>query len=371
MRSRSKSNKHKLILLFGIILLLGFVFYKFYIYPKIIFDTLVNKNIGIINEREDLNILLLGIGGGNHEGPNLTDTIILANINPKKNTIKLISIPRDTWVPELKAKINTAYAFGEGKKEGGGLVLAKSVVSRITGQTVDYALRIDFDGFIKAIDMLGGVEVNVENTLDDYEYPITGKENDLCGLPETELEKLSTASSQHEVLPCRYEHLHFDKGLQTMDGESALKFVRSRTAEGKEGSDFARSKRQEKVIEAFKEKFFSVYTIINPVKIIGIIDILKASIDTDIKNEQYDDFIKIAQKLREAKVVSVSLDTGDENINKKGLLINPPIESQYGYQWVIIPAAGVSNYDEIHSFIECFIDESACIELSISPTIPQ
>ena len=68
-----------------------------------------------------------------------------------------------------------------------------------------------------------------------------------------------------------------------MDGKTALTFVRSRHAEGEEGSDFARSKRQEKIIQAFKDKLFSFQTIINPAKIISLYDILKDSIDTDIK----------------------------------------------------------------------------------------
>ena len=93
------------------------------------------------------------------------------------------------------------------------------------------------------IDFIGGVEVNVENSFIDKEFPITGKENDLCN---NDLE-----------YKCRYKIISFTKGVSSMDGQTALNFVRSRHAEGSEGTDFAREKRQQKVIEAIKNKLIS------------------------------------------------------------------------------------------------------------------
>src|SRR5262249_19278911 len=119
------------------------------------------------SEQKKINLLILGVGGGNHEGPDLTDTIIFSSIDPKKKKVVLVSIPRDLWAPELQAKINTAYTYGEEKEKGGGLLFAKAMVGKIVGQDIDYAIKIDFDGFTKAVDMVGGLDVDVANTFDD------------------------------------------------------------------------------------------------------------------------------------------------------------------------------------------------------------
>jgi LCP family protein required for cell wall assembly len=290
-------------------------------------QTVFNKNISLKKTDERVNLLLLGIGGGEHEGPNLSDTIIFVSIDPKLKAVTLVSIPRDLWIPTLSAKINSAYATGQEKGSGEGLKLAKTVVSQVIGEPIDYAVRIDFQGFVKAVDMLGGLDINVDRTLDDYAYPTGGKEDDTCDHTDEEIVNLTaqiaTASAtESEAFPCRYEHLHFDTGPNHMDGTTALKFVRSRHALGAEGSDFARSNRQEKVIQAFKEKLFSLNTILNPGKMLSLIDVLRGSIDTDIKQDEYDDFIKLAQKMRDARIKSAVLDLGDASVGREGLLIH-------------------------------------------------
>lgn len=323
---------------------------------KVIFD----KKISLKKIDDRINILLLGIGGEEHQGPNLSDTIIFASIDPKNKKVTLVPIPRDLWIPDLQAKVNTAYAYGQKKKPGGGLILAKAVVSDILGQKIDYGLRVDFVGFVKAVDIVGGLEIDVEHTFDDKEYPIPGKEEDPCDNPQENLEKLATAESQLEVFPCRYESLHFDEGSIHMNGETALKFVRSRHAEGQEGTDFARSKRQEKVLAAFKDKVFSVGTFLNPVKVLSLLRVFEGSIDTDVSEEEIDDFIKLAQKLKNAEMQSIIIDAGDDKQNRAGLLINPLIIPEYRNQWVLIPRSGNGNYTEIQKYIDCEIKVGNC-----------
>src|SRR3989338_8206563 len=269
----------------------------------ILYQLIFNKNIELKStEYERINVLLLGIAGGSHEGPNLSDTIIFASIDLSDPKIALVSIPRDLWLSDLDAKINTAYASGEARKEGGGLILAKSAVSKITGQPIDYTVVIDFSGFVEAVDLMGGLDIEVEKDIDDFEYPVAGREDDPCGNSPEELEALATASSQLEAFPCRYEHLYFDKGLNQMDGETTLKFVRTRHATGNEGTDFARSQRQEKVIRAFMNKAFSLGVLANPAKIIGFRGIIDENINTDIEQNEFDDFIKLAGKFKNAKI---------------------------------------------------------------------
>lgn len=328
----------------------------------LLFQLIFNKNIELKKTSpEKINILLLGIGGGNHEGPNLTDTIILASLNLKDPKATLISLPRDIWSTDIRGKINRAYSDGGEARKGAGLILAKSVVGKITGQNIDYGVVIDFSGFIKAVDLMGGLDIDVERSFDDYEYPIAGREDDPCDNKPEDLEKLASASSQLEAFPCRYEHLHFDRGMSHMDGETALKFVRSRHAKGPEGSDFARSQRQEKVIKGFMDKTFSLQIIVNPAKVIGLYDTVKDSIDTDIAQNEFDDFIKLAQKLQDAKIQSVVIDYGDQENDRGGLLTHPAISGLYNYEWVLIPRIGNDNFSEIQEFIRCKLVQENCI----------
>lgn len=370
-RSAKLSKMRKLILIgIGVILLLFLVkiAFEFVKYIPVAYQLLFHKEIELKNSEDDkVNILLLGRGGGRHDGPDLTDTIILLNLDPTNNNATTISIPRDLWVKDLNAKINTAYASGKSKQEGGGITLTKAVVQKVTGQPIDYAVVIDFDGFVKAVDLVGGLEINVENTLDDYEYPLEGKETDTCGQPEEKLTELATASSQLEAFPCRYKHLHVDKGLQHMDGKLALEFVRSRHATGSEGTDFARSKRQAKVINAFRDKVFSLETFLNPGKVLSLYSTLKGSIDTDIKEEEFDDFIRLAQKMKEAKINSLVIDMGDEGKGRVGLLTNPPITDEFRYQYVLIPTAGNGNFKGIEEYIKCQIENCVTPKPSKTP----
>lgn len=164
----------------------------------------------IANYQGTTNILVMGIAGGDHAGEDLTDTMIVASISSIQKTVDLVSIPRDLWMPDIRAKINSAYHYG-------GNNLAKKEVEEVIGMPIHYTVLINFSGFKDIVDAIGGVEVNVENTFTDNFYPIAGRENDTCGGDRTYL--------------CRYESITFEKGLVVMDGTTALKFVRSRHAE--------------------------------------------------------------------------------------------------------------------------------------------
>jgi len=233
MHNKERFKKIALIILSLIILFfVGKAVVKIAKLSPFLFQLIFNRDINLKTNDGHINILLLGIGGKNHQGPNLTDTVIFTSLSTKGDKVTLVSIPRDLWVPDLDAKINTAYSTGESKRPGGGLVLSKAVVKKIVNQPIDYVLRIDFDGFIKAVDLVGGLEINVERTFDDFEYPIDGKEEDPCEHTDEELKELATSSSQLEAFPCRYTHVRFDKGEQKMDGKTALQFVRRRRGFG-------------------------------------------------------------------------------------------------------------------------------------------
>lgn len=287
---------------------------------KLVFDS--GADLKPIDGR--VNILLLGIGGGTHEGPDLTDTIMVLSFQPQHQTLAMISVPRDIWSDTLKDKVNSAYHYGEEKKKGGGLVLSKAILSDMIGLPIQYSLVLDFDGFKKVIDLVGGVDVTVQKAFTDYEYPIPGKENDTCnGDPE---------------FKCRYETLHFDAGLQTMDGERALKYVRSRHAEGEEGSDFARGRRQQEVILALKNKLLSKDIYLKSGEIEKLYRAFDNATDTDMNMGELMTVGKLFLKTPKDKTTRISID--DQ-------LYTPPT-NWYG-RFVLLPK---DSFDALHTYIK-------------------
>lgn len=205
-----------------------------------------------------INILFLGMGGEGHDGAFLTDTIMLASIKPSTKEIALTSIPRDLSAPIPGygwRKINHANAFGELKEAGKGADFAIQVIEQVTAQPIHYYIRMDFSGFERLIDEIDGIDVVVDRTFTDPLFP-------------TDNYKIKTIT--------------FEAGPQHMDGKTALTFARSRHGNNNEGSDFARSRRQQKVILAFKEKLLSLSTLLNPAKINHIIEALQAHMDTNV-----------------------------------------------------------------------------------------
>ena len=318
-----------------------------------------------LSHEKPINVLLLGVGGGTHDGPDLTDTIIFAHIDPANKKVTLVSLPRDLWIPSLGAKVNASYTVASEKTPGNGLSYTEGAIGSILGQKIMYGVKIDFNGFVKAVNIAGGLDINVDRTFDDYQYPIEGNEDATCGMAPNAVASASAAVANgtaqgQDAFPCRFKHIHFNKGEQHMDGETALEYVRSRHALGPEGSDFARSKRQEKVISAFKAKIFSAGTLLNPVKVTELIQALQGSIETNIKQDQYGMFIGLAEQLKGAKIASTVIDDGDQQTGRYGLLTNPPISADTDYQWVLEPRAGATDYSEIQEYVACQIKGENC-----------
>jgi len=274
------------------------------------------------------NILVMGKAGGTHDGPDLTDTMMLVSVSLSNRDVKIISIPRDTWIPEIRAKINSAYYWGNQKNPGGGITFAKAITKEVVGVPIQYGAVIDFSGFKDIVDELGGIEVNVENSFTDYLYPIVGRENDTCdGDPK---------------FMCRYETLTFDAGLQKMNGDTALKFVRSRHAEGIEGTDIAREARQGKVVDAIKNKLLDKKTYTNLRRDAAILKVVLRSIQTDI------DYPTAAIL---ARLVYDGRDSLNSFLIPQELMINPPISAKYDMQSVFTPKAGSGKWEEINKWV--------------------
>ncbi|MEK7472413.1 MAG: LCP family protein [Patescibacteria group bacterium] len=266
-----------------------------------------------------VSILILGKGGEGHTAPDLTDTMMLTYLNSNNQSVKLLSLPRDIWIAEIRAKLNSAYHYG-------GFSMASDSVKSVTGIPIDYTVVIDFSMFRDLIDSVGGIDVTIENSFVDEKYPIEGKENDLCNGDKT--------------FTCRYETLQFTQGKQNMNGELALKFVRSRNADGDEGTDIAREKRQQKVIEAIKQKLFSKDVILNPFILKNLYEITISHLETDIDKTT---LFSLVRFLFESKNNIIFLNIPDEVIeisqnNKK-----------YDYQYVFVPKSG--SWKELQEWI--------------------
>lgn len=275
------------------------------------------------------NILIMGKAGGSHEGPDLTDTMIVASISLTKPEIVTVSIPRDLWIPEIRAKINSAYYWGNQKNPGDGINFAKSITSGVMGIPVHYGVVIDFSAFKDIVDALGGIQVTVENGFTDKLYPIEGRENDTCAGDTT--------------FACRYETITFLPGIQQMGGETALKFVRSRHAEGAEGTDQARGSRQQKVIEGIKSKIMSPKVFLSSKVDLALLTIAKKYIQTDMDGPTV--AILARNAIRSKGTVKQNLIPGD-------FLINPPISKTYDKLYVLIPRNGNGNWKEINSWVQ-------------------
>jgi len=310
-------------------------------YSKITLAFIFAKEGNVKSDDGRVNVLILGKAGAGNSAPDLTDTIIFTSVSGENKSIRMVSIPRDIWISEIRAKINSAYYWGNKSGEG-GIGLVKTYVSHIVGQPVHYVVVVDFSGFKEVVDVLGGVDVEVENSFSDEKYPIAGKETDKCDGDTGDKQ----SPESEELYKCRFETISFEKGKRHMDGETALKFVRSRNAQGNEGTDLAREARQQKVISAIEKKVLSPATLINPLMSLRLWTVARKYVETDLDGPSV---AVLGRKVIAARKNVKSLVIPEE------LLINPPKSQKFDYQYVFIPKK--ENWEEIHLFVNNFMTD--------------
>lgn len=357
-------------------------------------NTTSGKNV--FETSNPFNILLLGYAGGKHDGSYLTDSMMVIHVNPREKKTLLISLPRDLWVkiPTDKDgsywKVNAAYAIGlddvsyskkpaEFKGEAGGGSLVKKVVANITGLRIDRFVAVDFEGFKKTIDALGGVDIAIDKTFEDPEYPVDGKETDLCGrdedfkkvekfinnptpTPEEMVQLIKEDPKLEEYIkniknnpkvafPCRYETLRFEKGSLHMDGSTALKYVRSRHSL-QDGTDFSRSKRQQNLLVAVKQKVLSIDFI---PRAIPFFDSLQNDFKTDLSLNDMRLILSQANDFSKYNIKSIALT--DDNYLKDSF-------SDDG-QYVLMPKEGNDKWRTIQNWISSNTDSSTYLRYPI------
>lgn len=256
-RRRRITRRVALVVLVICVIALGFFAYRVYQFGSAIssqppFSTQTNWMGGT----QRANVVILGYGGPGHDGPYLTDSLLVVSYLPTKSSTALISVPRDLWVqipPNSGhyAKLNTAFSYGHdhgGIAAGGDLAAQK--VSAVLGIAVPYWVSIDFGGFRRLIDTIGGVDVNVQQAFN--------------------------ASLSPQYTPSQ----HFAAGMTHMDGATALLFARARyCTPASEASDFARSARQQVLITAIAHKLQSITAWPS---LPGVMDALQSSVSSNL-----------------------------------------------------------------------------------------
>lgn len=232
-----------------------------------------------------INVLVLGLDRRPREGNifTRTDTMIVVTIDPQTKTAGMLGFPRDLYVkiPDgdgsyFEERINTALEYGEmNKYPGGGPKLAEDTIAQNFDIKIDHYVIIDFSGFKEVIDSLGGIDVDVPDYLNDSLYSDTEKPGD-------------------------YFPLHFEPGMQHMDGETALGYARSRNTT----SDLDRIQRQQRVIFAVMDKALSLDVLPNA---LDLWDKYRDTITTDISDFMIPGFAKLAADIPPERISGLSL----------------------------------------------------------------
>lgn len=298
-----------------------------------------------------LNLALLGYGGAGHQGGYLTDVIMVAHFDFQNKVLALISIPRDLWLtyPDgIARKINAAYVQKtnldnypkttlDSPTAKNAAVPVKSALETITGLPITYFIGVDFSGFERLINSLGGVKVVVTKALDDPFYPVRGRELELCGFtPEAVTQMTATMSgfTLEKQFTCRYERVKYDPGTYQMSGEAALKFARSRHS----SSDFDRSERQQALLIGLKDKLISL----------GALDKLPQffqELSTIVRTDLTSDFISYLspnlRSLTSMRLLKINLTTAN-------VLTNSTSGSG---AFILIPKAGANQWQAVHQYV--------------------
>lgn len=293
----------------------------------------------ITDEKDRTNVLLLGTGGGEHDGADLTDSIIISSLNLQKKTASMVSIPRDLWLDlpgYSSSRINKIYEILKDKYGSRqSLDILRKGVENITNLKIPYVIKVDFEGFTEVVDALGGIEVMVEKSIYDTEYP---KENG-----------------------GGYETFTLEAGLQTLDGRTALKYARSRHST----SDFDRASRQHQILKALQEKALENNFLQSPLLLKKLYTNLSDHIESNMKITELIALANFGRGISLENVSSAVLK--DIDVIGQGSFLYPPERDLYGGAFVLVPIG--NTYEKIQRFIELvfefpeFLKEKASIQI--------
>jgi LCP family protein required for cell wall assembly len=162
---------------------------------------------------------------------------MIATIAHHSGQVSLTALPRDLWSEAYKTRINALYMYGRERMPEHPTRFVQDVLSELIGSPLHYVIVLSPHQVAEVIDLVGGIELTVPSGFVDHTYP----RDDVDITKEKDPAKL-------------YETVTFTPGAQRMDGQVAMKYMRSRHAEGTEGTDTARSARQQLVIQALLQR---------------------------------------------------------------------------------------------------------------------
>jgi LCP family protein required for cell wall assembly len=233
--------------------------------------------------QETLNVLLLGTDARPTDTePTRTDALVLVRIERDTGRVSMLSIPRDLWVDYAgggEGRINAAYTVGEKRYgPGGGPAVAMSTVGRLVGVDVDHFVLINFQGFETLIDRLGGITVDAPEAIYDPAYP----------------------TDNYQTIEVR-----FRKGPQTLDGERALIYARTRHAD----SDFGRNQRQQLVLMSIFNRIRERGLLQQLTSLDDYTGALRDYVKTDITTSEMLEIAGFARNVRADDVLRYAIDS--------------------------------------------------------------
>jgi len=280
-----------------------------------------------------INVLLLGMRGANDPaGGTLADTIMVLSIKPSTNEAALMSIPRDLFVDNpatgSKTKLNAVYAYGEQKGAGQGMTYMEQAIGNITGLPIGYSTVINFDGFKKIIDVIGGVTITLDKPFEEsvqfnqphvcdgitFTVP-TGKNEEKTAnvyWPGTRTVKRVRVTASYPLCTNANPECNGDfklsAGTHTLNSTDALCYARSRET----SNDFERAARQQQVLKAVKDKLLSAGTLADFSKLNGILTNLGDNVKTDMQPWEMQRFYDIYTKMKDYKLYQKVIDGTDD-----------------------------------------------------------
>ena len=268
------------------------------------------------------NLLMLGTDSTTERGdvPPLTDTMMLVSLDLKQGAINTLPLPRDLWNEGYQTKINALLAYGYERSPDNPQQFPQAVIGEMTQVPIHHVVVLSLDQLKTLIDLIGGVEVTVKQGFIDTQYPRAGVD--------------ITTERDPTVL---YETISFEVGEQTLTGERAMQYIRSRHSEDEQGHDLARGARQQQVIEAVIAKLTNPKLLITQPKLAGGV--------FRFYQENFGQVLPLPELVSTAKALLRAenpitfqsfqlLDIDDDSTN--GVIDNPPISRAYQNQWVYI-----------------------------------
>jgi len=288
----------------------------------------ITKNPNLLNGESNgqINVLILGRSGGNGPKSDITDTMMLASIDPIDHSVNLISVPENLWVTFQEGgagKISNAFENGEfqsldAKQTGStstavidnGFKFADQSVGQVLGLNIDYNVIINYQAFGQLVDGLGGININVPTTLVD---PTIAWEN----------------NNNSTILAA---------GPQTITGKQALLYVRSVETTNVD----SRATRQRLVLQGIFDKFLTVNTLMNPLKISQTLSTFSSNVTTDLTINNAYRLFNILKNINPNNINNIDFNSTTNNLLTSGNEVGQAIQ---------LPTAGLLNYSAIHKYI--------------------